>query len=328
MGRNINELHPRLQEKVSDLQKLCKNNGLIIGIGECLRTVAEQEELYAQGRTKPGNIVTNARGTSYSSQHQWGIAFDFYRNDGTGAYNESENFFERVGSLAKSIGLGWGGDWASIKDRPHLYLPDWGSTASKLKQQYGTPESFMKSWGKPENQKPSESKPENTERPYLKRGDKGQKVKDMQLMLIGCGYSCGKSGADGIFGSGTEKSLLKFQHDNELKEDGLYGVASEAKLEKVYSNRTQMENTDYKVGSTYTLQAEMKVREGSGTECRAKNHSELTEDGRKHDADGDGCLDKGTKVTCKEVKKDGDDTWIRTPSGWIAAIYNGKVYVK
>lgn len=328
MGRNINELHPRLQEKVSELQKLCENNGLIIGIGECLRTVAEQEELYAQGRTKPGNIVTNARGTSYSSQHQWGIAFDFYRNDGTGAYNESGNFFERVGNLAKSIGLGWGGDWTSIKDRPHLYLPDWGSTATKLKQQYGTPEKFMKTWGNSGNETHAPTHTSDNRRTYLKRGDKGQNVKDMQLMLIGCGYSCGKSGADGIFGSGTEKALLKFQRDNGLKEDGLYGNASKAKLEKVYSNRTQIEKADYKVGSTYTLQTEMKVRECAGTTYRAKKHSDLTEDGRKHDADRDGCLDKGTKVTCKEVKKVGDDTWIRTPSGWIAAVYDGKVYVK
>lgn len=328
MSRNINELHPRLQEKVSELQKLCENNGLIIGIGECLRTVAEQEELYAQGRTKPGNIVTNARGTSYSSQHQWGIAFDFYRNDGTGAYNESGNFFERVGSLAKSIGLGWGGDWTSIKDRPHLYLPDWGSTATKLKNQYGTPEKFMKTWGDSGNETHAPTHTSDNRRTYLKRGDKGQNVKDMQLMLIGCGYSCGKSGADGIFGSGTEKALLKFQRDNGLKEDGLYGNASKAKLEKVYSNRTQIEKADYKVGSTYTLQTEMKVRECAGTTYRAKKHSDLTEDGRKHDADRDGCLDKGTKVTCKEVKKVGDDTWIRTPSGWIAAVYDGKVYVK
>ena len=328
MSRNINELHPRLQEKVSELQKLCENNGLIIGIGECLRTVAEQEALYAQGRTKPGNIVTNARGTSYSSQHQWGIAFDFYRNDGTGAYNESGNFFERVGNLAKSIGLGWGGDWTSIKDRPHLYLTDWGSTAAKLKQQYGTPEKFMKTWGNSGNETHAPTHTSDNRRTYLKRGDKGQKVKDMQLMLIGCGYSCGKYGADGIFGSGTEKALLKFQNDNELKEDGLYGAASKAKLEKVYSNRVQMEKTDYKVGSTYTLQAEMKVREGAGTTYSSKKHSDLTEDGRKHDSDGDGCLDKCTKVTCKEVKKVGDDIWIHTPSGWIAAVYNGKVYVK
>ena len=63
------------------------------------------------------------------------------------AFNNSTGLFEQVGAIAKSVGLGWGGDWTSIKDRPHLYLPDWGSTASKLKQQYITPERFMQTWG-------------------------------------------------------------------------------------------------------------------------------------------------------------------------------------
>lgn len=43
--------------------------------------------MYAQGRTKKGNIVTNAKGSDYSSQHQWGIAFDIalkYDVDGDG----------------------------------------------------------------------------------------------------------------------------------------------------------------------------------------------------------------------------------------------------
>ena len=60
------------------------------------------------------------KGSSYASQHQWGIAFDFYRNDGKGAYNESDRFFERVGAAGKSLGLGWGGDWNSLVDKPHL----------------------------------------------------------------------------------------------------------------------------------------------------------------------------------------------------------------
>ncbi|MCB6610178.1 M15 family metallopeptidase [[Clostridium] symbiosum] len=148
--RDITMCHPRLQELASELVKVCAEQGLIIKIGETLRTVAEQDELYAQGRTKPGNIVTNARGSSYSSQHQWGIAFDFFRNDGQGAYNESRNFFGRVGAAGKQIGLGWGGDWKSIVDKPHLYLPDWGSTTAQLRQQYGTPEKFMESWPKPD----------------------------------------------------------------------------------------------------------------------------------------------------------------------------------
>lgn len=152
--RDITALHPRLQVKAAQLQEECKNHGIAISFSECLRTVAEQDALYAQGRTTPGNTVTNAKGSTYSSQHQWGIAIDFYLDmdvDGDGskkddAFNNSTGLFDRVGAIARTIGLGWGGDWTSIKDRPHLYLPDWGSTTTKLKQLYGTPEKFMLSW--------------------------------------------------------------------------------------------------------------------------------------------------------------------------------------
>lgn len=80
-------------------------------------------------------------------------------------------------------------------------------------------------------------------------------------------------------------------------------------------------------GHTYTLQAEMKVRTGAGTNFRAKRCSELSADGKKHDRDKDGALDKGTRITCKEVRTVGNDIWMRTPSGWIAAVYEGKTYI-
>ncbi len=145
MGRDISRLHPRLQTAVSRLQDVCREENLPLGIGECFRSVAEQDELYAQGRTKPGAIVTNAPGSSYSSQHQWGIAFDFYKDVSGHAYDD-DSFFARVGAFGKGLGLGWGGDWSSIEDRPHLYLPDWGSTPAKLKEQYGTFENFRRTW--------------------------------------------------------------------------------------------------------------------------------------------------------------------------------------
>lgn len=152
--RNISDLHPRLQAKLAELQTLCSNQGITIKIGECLRTTAEQDALYAKGRTTPGSIVTNAKGSSYSSQHQWGIAADFYLDmdideDGSksdDAFNNVTGLFDKTGALAKSIGLGWGGDWKSPVDKPHLYLPDWGSTPTRLKNQYGTPENFIKTW--------------------------------------------------------------------------------------------------------------------------------------------------------------------------------------
>lgn len=144
--RDINGLHPALIKKLYELKDSCGAKGLKIGIGECVRTRKEQDALYAKGRTLPGSIVTNAKGCTYSSMHQWGVAFDFYRNDGKMAYDNGDGFFDKVGSLGKSLGLMWGGDWKKMVDKPHFQLPDWGSTAAELKKQYNTPEKFMKSW--------------------------------------------------------------------------------------------------------------------------------------------------------------------------------------
>lgn len=144
--RDITLCHPRLQVLAARLVDECNRKGLKIKIGETLRTVVEQNTLYAQGRTQPGNIVTNAPGSSYSSYHQWGTAFDFYRNDGQGAYNESGKFFDRVGAIGVSLGLEWGGNWKSIVDKPHFQLPDWGSSTSGIKNLYQNPEEFMRTW--------------------------------------------------------------------------------------------------------------------------------------------------------------------------------------
>lgn len=144
--RDITLCHPRLQDLATKLVEECSNQGLKIKIGETLRTVAEQDNLYAQGRTKPGKIVTNASGSTYSSYHQWGTAFDIIRNDGKGAYNESGDFFHKVGMIGVSLGLEWGGNWKDIKDKPHFQLPDWGSSTSGIKKLYKNPDEFKNTW--------------------------------------------------------------------------------------------------------------------------------------------------------------------------------------
>lgn len=154
MARDVAQLHPKLQELIKKLIKECEKQGLKISIGECVRTVKEQNDLYAQGRTKAGKIVTNAKGSSYSSMHQWGVAFDFFLDmdiDGDGkksddAFNNSTRVFDRVGAIGKKLGLEWGGDWKSPVDKPHFQLPNWGSTPTKLKKLYGTPDKFMTTW--------------------------------------------------------------------------------------------------------------------------------------------------------------------------------------
>lgn len=145
--RDITVLHPQLQIKIAQLKAECARQGLKIGIGECYRTVAEQDKLYAQGRTTPGKKVTNAKGSSYSSMHQWYVAFDFFRNDGKQAFDNKDKFFNKVGKIGKSLGLTWGGnDFINLTDLPHFQLKDWGNTPKKLKKQYGTPEKFRKTW--------------------------------------------------------------------------------------------------------------------------------------------------------------------------------------
>ena len=185
MGRDITLCHPELQEKAEKLVSSCKGYGLLIGIGECFRTVAEQDALYAKGRTAPGEIVTNAKGSSYSSHHQWGTAFDIYRNDGTGAYNNNDGFFDLVGTIGVKIGLEWGGNWKSPVDRPHFQLPYWGSTTTMLKNIYGTPNEFKKTWSDEEVEKvynwteevPEWARPtvqKLLDKGYLKGNDKGE----------------------------------------------------------------------------------------------------------------------------------------------------------
>ena len=201
MGRDRTKLHPTLQSLMAQLETKCAERGLALGIGECYRTVEEQDELYAQGRTKAGSIVTNAKGSDYGSQHQWGIAFDFFKNEEGHAYDDL-SFFNEVAAIAKGLGLGWGGDWVSFVDRPHLYLPMWGSTCSELKRIYGTPEKFMSTW---QNITPAPApKPKGVISIY-----------DFQRAVLKDGYELPRYGADGCWGKETEgvakKALVKVE---------------------------------------------------------------------------------------------------------------------
>jgi peptidoglycan LD-endopeptidase CwlK len=72
------------------------------------RSIAEQNELYAQGRKKPGKIVTNARG-GYS-YHNFGLAFDIaiQNDDGSLCWSVADTRWKTAGVIGKSLGLEWG----------------------------------------------------------------------------------------------------------------------------------------------------------------------------------------------------------------------------
>ena len=64
----------------------------------------------------------------------------------------------------------------------------------------------------------------------LRKGDEGEAVKLMQQYLKDLGYDLGSYGADGDFGSATEKALKAFQKDKMLTADGEYCEKSHAAL--------------------------------------------------------------------------------------------------
>ena len=150
----VTSLHPELEKKKEELIKKCKEIGIKIKITDTTRTIEEQQELYNKGRTTDGEIVTNAKGTDYGSNHQWGIAFDVcirkYK-DKDGKWKKCEgdeekfndDILKKVGELGKSLGLEWGGDWKEFTDTSHFQLKGYDN----LNETYNEPAEFVKTWG-------------------------------------------------------------------------------------------------------------------------------------------------------------------------------------
>ena len=125
----IAQLQPQVQDYARSLVHAAAFAGFEIKVISGFRSWQEQDELFAQGRTKPGRKVTNCKGGE--SNHNFGIAFDIGVFDGTRYLPESPSY-DAVGALGKQLGLEWGGDWASIVDKPHFELrPGWAAAKSE-----------------------------------------------------------------------------------------------------------------------------------------------------------------------------------------------------
>ena len=119
----IATLMPEVQPLARALVQKAASVGITIKIISGLRTYAEQDALYAKGRTEPGPIVTKAKG-GYSN-HNFGIAFDIGVFEGNKYLPDSPKY-KAVGALGVDLGLEWGGNWKTIVDQPHYQLrPNW-----------------------------------------------------------------------------------------------------------------------------------------------------------------------------------------------------------
>lgn len=122
---DTSKLFPPFLAKLEQLVVACEARGARYIATSGLRSYEEQNALYAQGRTKPGQIVTKAQGGF--SQHQFGVAADFVADkdlakDGLQP-DWAEKAYEVLAEEAEKLGLEAGLHWKSFHDAPHVQLP-------------------------------------------------------------------------------------------------------------------------------------------------------------------------------------------------------------
>lgn len=110
-----------------------------------LRTAEQQAQLYARGRTAPGEKVTNADGVRRTSYHQTGMAVHlglrYRRADASSSgpevpvgrfiahqskveCSEARELFLLLVQEAERRGFTWGGRWRSLRDYHHFEIRD------------------------------------------------------------------------------------------------------------------------------------------------------------------------------------------------------------
>lgn len=113
--RDLSELLPVAQTACKLLFQECYKAGIRdIFITETYRTQERQNYLYEQGRSRPGTIVT----WTLNSRHKSRLAWDIAVAPPKSLYDVAT--LNKVGEIARILGITWGGDWKGSIDRPHF----------------------------------------------------------------------------------------------------------------------------------------------------------------------------------------------------------------
>lgn len=116
-SRKLEDLHPKVAKMCQAFIDACHAKGIDVLITSTYRDAESQNALYAQGRTTPGNKVTNAK--AGQSFHNYRVAFDFVPIvNGKAQWNDA-GLFKRCGEIGESVGLEWAGRWKSFQETAH-----------------------------------------------------------------------------------------------------------------------------------------------------------------------------------------------------------------
>ncbi len=117
----LKDVHPLLASKVRAMANELAAEGVMIRVTQGLRSWADQERIYQQGRSSPGPIVSNAKpGQSY---HNYGLAVDVVPMTPLGPdWDTSHPVWKRIIEVGISLGLESGATWRTFKDYPHFQL--------------------------------------------------------------------------------------------------------------------------------------------------------------------------------------------------------------
>lgn len=129
-SRSLDDLDARFRPFVDSFIAACGAQSLDILIYCTYRDNADQDVLYAQGRTAPGHIVTNAR--AGQSAHNYRLAFDGCPLlAGKPMWNEPliGPHWSLYGKIAADCGMEWGGAWHGFVEGPHVQMANWKQVA-------------------------------------------------------------------------------------------------------------------------------------------------------------------------------------------------------
>jgi len=118
----LSQVHPMLAERIKAIAYNLETQGITIVVVQGLRTVEQQDKLYAQGRTAPGKIVTNAKGGQ--SWHNYGLAVDCapQNTDTSIDWNASHPQWKAMEEAGVAMGLTSGANWTRFVDAPHFQM--------------------------------------------------------------------------------------------------------------------------------------------------------------------------------------------------------------